>query len=552
VKRCLVALTLALAALFGLVGTVSAHAVLERADPAQGSALNAAPQKVILGFDESVDPTFSKIGLYDREGKLLPTGPVVPTPEDPAEISATLPKLSAGIYTVIWQVVSADGHVVKGAYPFAVGQSPAGGLNVNLGPAQRTPAPPPLAVLLHWLQYAAALLAVGAAAFGLLVLPVLAPGEPRRLLAARAKAIAAVSALALAAAYLFTLPEHAAQVAGVPLWRAFSPALLGKVAASGNWGHTWSAGLALAVLLGLFAHFGGSRRAGIWATTVTGLLLLLSIALGGHAVAVQDGTWLAVTSDTVHLAAAALWLGGLPLVLLAVRPLSGSDPAALRRLVGRFSTLAAVSVGLILLTGTYQALLQVPEWAALLATAYGITLVIKLALVLLLLLLGAYNLLAAGLRLNRGAAAARGLGRAVRSEIAVALGVLVSVAVLTALPPARVAYSKPFAAEATAGDLTVKFSLNPARAGYNQYDVLVTDAGGRPVADALRVRLSTTMTVHEMASENHDLPNAGGGHYRDAGSELAMSGPWLVTIQVRRKGVEDVTAIFAVNVSDTP
>jgi copper transport protein len=135
--------------------------------------------------------------------------------------------------------------------------------------------------------------------------------------------------------------------------------------------------------------------------------------------------WTAVAVDGAHLLAACAWLGGLVQFSL----LSAGDlPAA----SARFRRVASASVAVLLAAGLYTALLHVQSADALVDSPYGRVLLIKLAVVAVLLGVGASNLLrhlpARLMPLRRQPL------RAVQVEIAVASLVLLLSALLGALP----------------------------------------------------------------------------------------------------------------------
>jgi copper transport protein len=131
--------------------------------------------------------------------------------------------------------------------------------------------------------------------------------------------------------------------------------------------------------------------------------------------------------------AAAVWMGGLlgfavALCSRAFRDLAPDIRMKLReRSVRRFSAVATCAVAVLASTGLYAAVLHVPNLQALLATPYGRALISKLALLSLLLAVGAAHLLLRG----RGP-----FGRLVVLELLLALGLLVATGFLTSLPPA--------------------------------------------------------------------------------------------------------------------
>jgi len=90
----------------------------------------------------------------------------------------------------------------------------------------------------------------------------------------------------------------------------------------------------------------------------------------------------------LHLAATTVWLCGLPMLFLALR--QGGIPAA--KLVPRFSQAALFSVGILIVTGIYNAISYVGIPKAFIATTYGRALIIKTGIFTFLLTLGAVNL----------------------------------------------------------------------------------------------------------------------------------------------------------------
>jgi copper transport protein len=102
--------------------------------------------------------------------------------------------------------------------------------------------------------------------------------------------------------------------------------------------------------------------------------------------------------NAVHILAASTWLGTLlVLSLVGIRALiRTSEPGTQRArlvadLVNSFSPLALVSASVVALTGATTAWLHLKRISALWTTSYGIALMIKLVLVLIVVLLGAWN-----------------------------------------------------------------------------------------------------------------------------------------------------------------
>ncbi|MGH7110177.1 MAG: copper resistance CopC family protein [Stellaceae bacterium] len=118
------ALTAALAALV-VVGAAPAlaraHAFLDHASPAVGSAVPTAPPAVTLWFSQDLEPAFSSVTVMNQAGTQVDLGNVRVPPGQPAELQVGLKPLPPGTYTVHWHVVSVDTHPTEGTFTFQVG-----------------------------------------------------------------------------------------------------------------------------------------------------------------------------------------------------------------------------------------------------------------------------------------------------------------------------------------------------------------------------------------------------------------------------------------------
>src|SRR5690606_17314023 len=100
----------------------SAHATLVRTEPSDGSRLEQSPGRVTLIFDEPVVVNPMAVRVYNSSGGRVDRGQVEHGAST-TEVQAALSDLPDGAYVVTWQVVSADGHPINGAFLFEVGQS---------------------------------------------------------------------------------------------------------------------------------------------------------------------------------------------------------------------------------------------------------------------------------------------------------------------------------------------------------------------------------------------------------------------------------------------
>ena len=176
---------------------------------------------------------------------------------------------------------------------------------------------------------------------------------------------------------------------------------------------------------------------------VVGAVILVTFAWTGHG---GDGEGamarIHMTGDVLHLLAAGMWLGALAvLAQLVVRCVRDPDPATVAQLdrgLTWFSGVGPGAVAVLVATGAVNVwVLAGPQNILTLGTnAWGVTLLVKLALFVGMLALAALNRwrLAPGLAANAPGALAA-LRRSVLAETALGILVLVVVSWLGTLPP---------------------------------------------------------------------------------------------------------------------
>jgi putative copper resistance protein D len=180
-------------------------------------------------------------------------------------------------------------------------------------------------------------------------------------------------------------------------------------------------------------------RTGSWTTwraAVLVMLALLALAMQlnlTHAASRLDVRWPLLLADAAHMLGAGVWIGGLPYFLMA---LNGCKAPGDERLIGRrYSLMSMVSVAAIVAGGTVMAVAYLGSFEAVYGTAYGVMTSAKVAMLLMLLALGAGNYLAVE-RLRRDPAApVLRLKRFVEVELGIGLTVLLTAGSLTSLPP---------------------------------------------------------------------------------------------------------------------
>ncbi|ATG17343.1 TPA: copper homeostasis periplasmic binding protein CopC [Providencia alcalifaciens] len=98
-----------------------AHAHLKDQLPAEGAALEQAPEAITLNFSEGIEVNFTKVNVTDENKQTIKTGKAALDPSNNTKVIIPVEsKLAAGKYDVQWSVVSVDGHKTKGNYSFTV------------------------------------------------------------------------------------------------------------------------------------------------------------------------------------------------------------------------------------------------------------------------------------------------------------------------------------------------------------------------------------------------------------------------------------------------
>jgi putative copper export protein len=218
-------------------------------------------------------------------------------------------------------------------------------------------------------------------------------GEPaplqRSMVAWASASLVAFLLISLAALLLLGSKLQGGIPSGELLWRYLTLTQSGRI---------WFGRQIYGALLALFLVLLARKNAGgtlLRTATLLVLPLVASRSLSSHASAVREDAVLAVSSDTVHLLATALWGGGLIALWQTLRfaGLRCEEPAFLAAaMVKRFSRLALFSVTFLLLTGLYQTWIHVGSVPTLFSTDYGKALLLKLALFFPMLCIGAVNL----------------------------------------------------------------------------------------------------------------------------------------------------------------
>ncbi|MGV9675814.1 copper resistance CopC/CopD family protein [Nocardia sp. NPDC003482] len=270
-------------------------------------------------------------------------------------------------------------------------------------------------------------------------------------------------------------------------------------------------------------------RPRVVAAAVLSVVLLVSTALGGHAVAGAD-RWLAVATTTIHLAAMAVWLGGVTLAVLTLRRPGRLEFAA------RYGRFALTAVAALILTGTYQTWRATTPLAALWTTGWGRLLLLELALV-------AAALVAAWLAREF----VRHHATALRLELATQTAVLIVTAVLAGTTPARDAYNPRASLTAEAGPLHATVDIDGTGVGPQEFTLRFTDSTGTPFTPAEvtgRLTKADGTIPIDVAFRRVEPVDLGPDHFVSQRVRVPAPGEWRLRVTIRA----DRTTAYTVTV----
>jgi copper transport protein len=387
-----IALCLTVSPVVAYGGRALLHATLLRSVPRANSVLKTPPETVRLVFSEAVVPELSQIALVRRDAQKVVIDslrlPVANDPRDVHTLIGRVRELRAGRYTVMWRVLSADGHPISGNFAFVVESgSPEvaaptassttlgnSGASDSLVASRNAPSTdeagtvPVLASALRGTGLGALM-----AGLGLLFLAATA-GEHRRHAPRRVIVILITGGAILLVAHMFAWLVNISPTR--TLNADFIASALGSTVARIE---LLRVGLALLALLAIAL----ARRETL--ALIFGAACLVVSGAVGHPAAIHP--YLSIPAKMAHLLSASLWLGG----LLWLVWLSRCDAIACRAEARRVSSVALVTVVLIFVTGSLETVLFLNSPADLIHSAYGRLVLAKVVGLAILVGFGAYN-----------------------------------------------------------------------------------------------------------------------------------------------------------------
>ncbi len=186
--------------------------------------------------------------------------------------------------------------------------------------------------------------------------------------------------------------------------------------------------------LALFLLMRFSSRPILLASAPFALLVLLASVSMSHAAARLDHRWILLGLTTLHHLGTAAWIGAMPFLLIALR--QEEDQKRAGRYTRRFSAIAIASVSLLVLGGIGMAFFYIGSWQGVYGTTYGIMMLAKIYLLLLILGMGAGNFFLVRQIERAPAPLLVRLRRFGEAEIGLGFTAILAAASLTSQPPA--------------------------------------------------------------------------------------------------------------------
>ncbi|WP_257347584.1 copper resistance CopC/CopD family protein [Pseudalkalibacillus decolorationis] len=433
-----------------------AHTSLSSATPSPNSELTEAPNEIVLEFSSNLENSQYYIKIYNSSGKKIGTNKATLS-EDSKVLLLEIPDLEGGTYFVEYYVISADGHPISDRYGFTIkgnghadgnGKSESGqsgetsgsanqedtakdsgrdqsDTNENGGSEQSETAkgsnlnPSPVSAssehqhggMLYWamqmVYYLVLLILTGWLFWG----NVSDLSAIKRRYTSWLKRLKMIF-LFMAAGYGFTRL--------LPLLSDISLSNLTDLILNTTVGNAWLSSLILSILSFVILR----KRKWIDGTWI--FLVLITEAFSGHAAAFRP-LWYSITFDVIHLAAAAVWVSGL-ILLFIIKKEKGTF---LTPFTNRFSNYAFFSIIILSITGSLLALRYLSDLNDLFTTAWGMVLLLKIALVFIVVLTG-YSLRKAIKKKNDGA-----FSKKIEWDFALMFAIIFLVGMLTSFSPVQ-------------------------------------------------------------------------------------------------------------------
>ncbi|MCY9715115.1 copper resistance CopC/CopD family protein [Paenibacillus larvae] len=506
------------------------HASLLKAEPEQNSVIKEPPGRISLTFNERLEDGLYYIKVLDQNGKSATDNQAVLS-SDRTGLELQLPKLKDGIYVVSYHIISADGHPVSRSYPITIGETaqnnapPSGqqGNTPNSGGHHHGGGTSGQLIqnLSRGLWYFTLLSLAGWLIW--LRMSGVEPGSFRKELSFWTLNLQRAHLVAL----LLVISTHLETLLGEG-----GLADLGTLIVRTSVGLSWL--ITFILSLTGFVLLGRNK----WTDIAWVLALLITKGSTGHA-AVYTPRPVTIASDCIHLIAASFWTGGLLLAFVLWR----KQKELVLPYLSRFSKTAFISILILAATGILSTFLFLPSFRYLLYTTWGVLLLVKSGLVLIVIIVAAF------IRMYMKNKGERSLKQWLRVDFTLMLGIIGIVGFLTYTSPTP--SNEPLYWHEMGEQIHMTASITPNVPGVNKFmtKVWLPESMGEPkrVQFILKYKEKRNVTGDgeeglapievplnrtEQSEKDISFPGFKLYSYKAEGAFLPFDGKWEVEIRV--------------------
>ena len=205
---------------------------------------------------------------------------------------------------------------------------------------------------------------------------------------------------------------------------------------------------------------------------------------------------------------------------------------------------------MLLLSGVVQAIVEVGSFSALLDSAFGRAVSLKIVVALGIIGLGYVNrqrLLPALRTATTPGRTGVLLRRTLRFELALGLTAIAITGALSSYAPSVAESSGPYATTVNVGPARLEVTVDPARVGPNQLHLYLFDRKtGAAFEGTKELRATAAVPSKQIAPITLSPHIAGPGHYVVDGAALAVAGDWTISIVVRVSDFDEYETRFTV------
>jgi len=526
---------------------VSAHAYVTNSNPGENEILDTPPDNVTIEFNEKIQSGFASIHVLNSSGERVDENNLHINEKTNKSMTVDLKDdLPNDIYTTEWKVVSADGHTISGIIPFSIGELPEG---VSFPEQQNTGT---MSTIVSTV-FNRGFLYIGFSLYMGIMLFYLAWYRSKELsekLINRTKKTAKISFILLALSILSFLFIQTASYSGGSFLEGIKPKNLLVTLQSTKEGKIWIIQLLLFIVLCISNMYVLKKNSllikKMWIIPSLAFIgIILVKAFSGHPSSSPYES-LAITLDFFHMLAASIWLGGMIVIILFLREgvfaKEGKGHDLYWGTLDKYSVWALFSVAVLVISGAINASLLIPDFHSLVSTTYGITLLVKVGLLLFMLGFGCYHLIHRKL-LNKQ----EFYKKSIKLEMSIGILVLIITSIFTQIQTPTLPIDKPFYGEAELGyNENISLSISPKKTGIqNQYEINVFDNNRKTIDPIEQVTISLSKDGKEIS---FTLDREKEGYYLNRNLLLNQPGNWKIEVHVLTKDLESYELPFTMQV----